>query len=94
MCTKGKITKWNDDKGFGFITPNATGKPVFIHISAFNNRSRRPEINQEVTYSLTTDKNGRSCAEKATLPGDKLHKNGAFSIIIAVAFLFVIGFFG
>jgi len=93
MRTKGKITKWNDDKGFGFITPNATGKPVFIHISAFNNRFRRPEINQEVTYSLTTDKNGRPRAEKATLPGDNLCKKGAFSIIIAVAFLFVISFF-
>ncbi len=93
MRTKGKITKWNNDRGFGFIAPNATGKQVFIHISAFNNRSRRPEPNQEVTYSLTTDKNGRICAEKATLPGDTLYKNVPFSIIIAVAFLFVISFF-
>jgi len=100
MRIKGTIIKWNDDKGFGFITPNTTDKQVFIHISAFNNRSRRPEINQEVTYSLTTDKNGRTRAEKATLPGDKLplpgdklHRNGAFSLIIAVAFLCVTSLF-
>ena len=93
MRIKGTITKWNGDKGFGFITPNTTGKQVFIHISAFNNRSRRPEINQEVTYSLTTDKNGRTRAEKATLPGDKLHRNGEFSLIIAVAFLCVTSLF-
>lgn len=92
MHTKGKITKWNDDKGFGFITPNAAGKQVFIHISAFNNRSRRPEINQEVTYTLTTDKNGRPRAEKATLPIDKLSKNGTFSIIVSATFLFIISF--
>ncbi|MFP7754248.1 DUF1294 domain-containing protein [Thermodesulfobacteriota bacterium B35] len=94
MRTKGKITKWNDDKGFGFITPNAGGKQVFIHISAFNNRSRRPKINQEVTYTLTTDKTGRARAEKATLPGDKLRKKKcAFSIIVAVTFLFIITLF-
>ena len=93
MRIKGTITKWNDDKGFGFITPNTTGKQVFIHISAFNNRSRRPEINQKVTYSLATDKNGRPRAEKATLPGDKLHRKGAFSLVIAVTFLFVTSLF-
>jgi cold shock CspA family protein len=51
MRIKGKIATWNDDKGFGFITPNAGGKQVFIHISAFKNRSRRPEIDQLVTLA-------------------------------------------
>ena len=67
MRKKGKITKWNDDKGFGFITPNVAGKQVFIHISAFNNHTRRPEINQEVIYTLSTDKQGRSRAEKVKM---------------------------
>ena len=95
MRTTGKITKWNDDKGFGFITPNATGKQVFIHISAFSNRSRRPEINQVVTYTLSTDKQGRPRAENATLPGDKLRQNGnpkkgTFSIFLSVSFFIII----
>ena len=89
MSTKGKLTKWNDDKGFGFITPNAGDKQVFIHISAFNNRSNRPEINQEITYTLSADKNGRPRAENATLPGDKLRKKGTFSILLSL--LFIIG---
>ncbi len=30
---KGKITSWNDEKGFGFIRPSGGGKQVFIHIN-------------------------------------------------------------
>ena len=52
MRTKGKITSWNDDKGYGFITPLSGGKQIFIHISALSNRNRRPELNEVVTYSV------------------------------------------
>lgn len=59
MRTKGKITSWNDEKGFGFVTPVASGKRVFVHINAFSNRNRRPGINQLITYDLSTDMHGR-----------------------------------
>jgi len=92
MRTKGKITTWNDEKGFGFIEPMDGGQRVFIHIKAFANRTRRPAVNQLVTYKLSTDKQGRPCAINATLPGDLLARkntktNSSFSIILAVVFL-------
>jgi cold shock CspA family protein len=92
MRTKGKLTTWNDEKGFGFITPGTGGKQVFIHIKAFGNRNRRPEINQFVTYTLSADKQGRPFAIKATLPGDRLpektgNKNATLPIIGATIFL-------
>lgn len=92
MRQKGKIRSWNDDKGFGFIVPNEGGKDVFIHISAFGNRGRRPGIGQIVTYALATDDQGRTQARKATLPGDRLRvpkkKSGAAgAFIVAGAFL-------
>ena len=95
MRIKGKITSWNDEKGFGFITPNAGGKQVFVHIKAFSS-TRRPETNQLITYTLSTDKQGRTCAVKAALAGDKprqasRQKSGSLSVFGAVLFFVIVG---
>jgi uncharacterized membrane protein YsdA (DUF1294 family)/cold shock CspA family protein len=92
MRIKGSITTWNDEKGFGFITPDGGGKQVFIHISDFNNRTHRPELNQQVVYTLSHDKQNRVCAKNATLAGDKLRKKsrGLPSIIFALSFLVIV----
>ena len=62
MRSNGKITSWRSDKGYGFITPNSGAKQVFVHISSFRNRSPRPGVNQLVTFTLSTDQQGRPCA--------------------------------
>jgi uncharacterized membrane protein YsdA (DUF1294 family)/cold shock CspA family protein len=89
------VAAWNDDKGFGFITPNTGGKQIFIHVKAFGNRNRRPEINQLVAYALSTDVKGRPCAIKATLAGDRLpekakRSNDSLSVIVAAFFLVIV----
>ncbi len=74
MWIKGKITTWNDEKGFGFITPSTGGKRVFVHISSFSNRNWRPTENQSVTYILSADSKGRPRAIHALLEGDRVDK--------------------
>jgi len=66
---KGKITSWNDDKGFGFITPITGDKEnnVFIHIKSISNRKQRPETGQLVRYTLSKDNQGRPCADNSVL---------------------------
>ncbi|WP_198266587.1 DUF1294 domain-containing protein [sulfur-oxidizing endosymbiont of Gigantopelta aegis] len=91
MQQKGKITNWNDDKGFGFITPIGGGKQIFIHFKAFKNRSIRPEVNQIVSYDISKDKSGRTCANNASRLGDKKPKktnksSSTLSIIIVFVF--------
>ena len=74
----------------------AGGKQIFIHINAFSNRNRRPVIGEIVTYTQSSDKQGRPCAIKATLTGDKLpektkRSNGTLSIVVAILFLIIVG---
>jgi len=95
MRSKGKITSWNDEKGFGFITPLAGGKRIFVHVSAFRNRDRRPAIDQIVTYAVSSDEQGRPRASQATLAGDRLARvrkqpGELLSIIAAVIFFIII----
>ena len=98
MRTKGKITSWNDAKGFGFITPLTEGKRVFVHINDFSNRNRRPAINQVVTYALSTDKQGRKCAVNAAMAGEYIHRHSNRKLVslpvtgaVLFLFLFVVG---
>lgn len=96
MRTKGRITSWHDEKGYGFITPLEGGKQVFVHIKAFSNKNRRPEINEIVSYSISMDSQGRPCAANATLAGDKLvekapGKRNASALLFAVVFVVAVG---
>ena len=96
MRTKGTLTSWNEEKGYGFISPMSGGKKVFVHIKAFKNRSRRPELGQIVTYNISSDQQGRPCAANAILAGDKFReqdkkRTGAAFIAIAIIFVGIVG---
>jgi cold shock CspA family protein len=69
MRIKGEITSWNDEKGYGFISPMAGGDRVFVHIKAFSNRSRRPVVGDVLTYSVSADARGRPCAVDVATAG-------------------------
>lgn len=96
MRTQGKITHWNEEKGYGFITPSSGASRVFVHIRAFKNRHLPPELNQVVLYSLSTDKQGRPCAVKVMraiekLPGYSKPVTGLFKTLIGIGFIVVVG---
>jgi cold shock CspA family protein len=102
MRTKGKITHWNEDKGYGFITPSTGAKQVFVHISAFSNPALRPRIDQIVTFTLSTDKRGRPCAEDIVRDGEPAAKlarrappSGAsrkMAVLLVVVLIAVVGY--
>jgi len=94
--TKGKIASWNDEKGYGFISPFKGGDRVFAHIKAFESRGRRPAVGDVVTFSMSTDVRGRPCAKEAIIAGvpktAKPKQSSALSDVMAAGFLlFVVG---
>jgi uncharacterized membrane protein YsdA (DUF1294 family)/cold shock CspA family protein len=59
MRRQGKIAKWNDERGFGFISSSEGGNSVFLHISSLPRTGRRPSVNETVSYTLAFDSQGR-----------------------------------
>lgn len=66
---QGKITEWNDDRGFGFVTTNGSGERHFFHISELQGSTQRPEAGKVVTYEIITPAGKKSCAVKVRYPG-------------------------
>lgn len=59
MRYQGKIIKWHDNKGYGFVRATSDSKNVFLHISDIHRLNKRPEINELVSYELMKDARGR-----------------------------------
>lgn len=59
---QGHIKKWQEEKGFGFIETQ-NGEQLFFHISEFK-APRRPNIGDEVVFSVGHDNQGRLQAKQ------------------------------
>lgn len=63
LMATGTVKFFNQDKGFGFITPENGGADVFVHISAVAYGAALRD-GQKVSYELGQDrKTGKSKAE-------------------------------
>ena len=98
MRYQGRIIDWNDEKGFGFITPIGGGDRVFVHISAFGKDQHRPVGNEIVTYVL--QKNSRKGHRAANVRYQSVHSARTrlrserlpvrlFVLVIAAALVYV-----
>ena len=60
MAIKGTVKFFNQDKGFGFITPEGGAKDVFVHISALQASGIQSlREGQQVTFDTEPDRMGK-----------------------------------
>lgn len=68
MRIDGTLSKWNDDRGFGFITPDQGGQEIFVHISEFPKDGIRPKLGETLSFEIETDNNGKKRAKNLFCP--------------------------
>ena len=59
MRFEGKLTSWNDERGFGRIESTQGGEPIFVHVSAWPRSPGRPQLGQSVTFEVELGPKGK-----------------------------------
>ncbi len=71
---KGKVSSWNDEKGFGFISPDNQEGKIFFHISSVKKATRKPIVGDIVVFEASKDSQGRLKATHVLMEGIELAK--------------------
>jgi cold shock CspA family protein len=69
MRTHGTLSKWNDDRGFGFVSPAQGNAEIFIHISAFPRDGSRPRVGELISFEIEAGDDGKKRAVRVQRPG-------------------------
>lgn len=68
MRFEGKLTRWDDNRGFGFVTPTQGDSDIFVHVSAFPKDGRRPAVGERLSFEVETDARGKKRARNLLCP--------------------------
>jgi uncharacterized membrane protein YsdA (DUF1294 family)/cold shock CspA family protein len=95
MRFKGKVARWNDAKGFGFITPEKGGKDIFIHVSSVRDMKSRMKAGVTLSYSIVKDDQGREQASEISFgsykPPVKIEQKKSSNSFILIWYVIVFG---
>ncbi len=65
--SKGIVKFFNKQKGFGFITPDAGGKDVFVHMTNIIGNPESLREGQQVEYILANGRKGPEATDVSAL---------------------------
>ncbi len=74
MKLVGRISEWNDEKGFGFVVPHGGGTRAFVHVRSFQAGSRRPVNGDLISYETSRDGQGRTNARNVLFAGQRVQQ--------------------
>ncbi|WP_299805945.1 excalibur calcium-binding domain-containing protein [uncultured Shewanella sp.] len=78
---RGTLVRWNEDKGFGFIKPDAVNAhDVFIHISVLKHMARKPVVGDQIQFHSERQADGKLKASKANIEGVAVVANRASNL--------------
>ena len=69
MAQQGELIEWNDERGFGFIRPDAGSERLFVHISQIGRIATRPRVGDRVSFAIGPGRDGKAAATKVTIAG-------------------------
>ncbi|RRJ83771.1 DUF1294 domain-containing protein [Aestuariirhabdus litorea] len=70
MRYTGTLTRWDDERGFGFIAVDQTGDQLFLHIKAFTGIRRRPVTGDRLHFEISRPLAGQSRAKAVLYEGE------------------------
>lgn len=68
MRFEGTLSRWNGDRGFGFIMPTHGDQEIFVHISAFPKDGVQPTLGEKLSFEIETDNSGKKRAKNLLCP--------------------------
>lgn len=89
---KGRLSQWDDAKGYGFIAPDAGGPRLFVHVKAFGLRPQRPFVGERLSYREGLDAQGKRRAldvqslEPRPAPATPKPRDGGLVLLLVPAF--------
>lgn len=93
--SEGTLTKWNDERGFGFITPEAGGRTLFVHVNEFPRGSPRPQVGERLTFEVESTKQGKQQAllvQRAGLAVPRARRPSRWAKQNAVSYVAILAF--
>jgi uncharacterized membrane protein YsdA (DUF1294 family)/cold shock CspA family protein len=67
----GKLSSWNDERGFGFIEPLQGGQEIFVHIKSFPHGTGRPVVGLPLSFEVELGPQGKKRARSVEFVRDR-----------------------